>query len=82
MDVKHSLAVREEYTYTAFDDKDQRNIFGFYREEKAGQWRKLRNKELLYFYSLPDNIQARKSKRTIYVRQMERVQRLEILTKT
>jgi hypothetical protein len=31
--VKHSLAVREEYKLIALDDKNPRNILGFYREE-------------------------------------------------
>jgi hypothetical protein len=43
------------------------------RNEEAGGWRKLHNKDLLYLYSSPSIIRTMKSRRKIWVRHVARM---------
>jgi hypothetical protein len=57
-----SRTLREENKLRVFEDRVLRRIFGHKREEVKGGWRKLHNKELCNFYSLPDIIMVIKSR--------------------
>jgi hypothetical protein len=46
-----SLTLGEERRLRVFGIRVLRRIFGSKRDEVAGEWRKLRNKELNYLYS-------------------------------
>jgi hypothetical protein len=48
---------------TVFENRVLRRIFGPKRDEVAGQWRKLHNKELNDLYSSPNIIRVIKSRR-------------------
>jgi hypothetical protein len=41
-----SLALREEYRLSVFENRVLRRIFGPKRDEVTGEWRKLHNEEL------------------------------------
>jgi hypothetical protein len=58
-----SLALREEYRLWVFENKVLRRTFGPKRDEGAGRWRKLHNKELRDLYSSPSIIRIIKSRR-------------------
>jgi hypothetical protein len=49
-----SLVLREEYKLSMCVCRVLRNIFVSKKEEVTGDWRKLHNKELYTFYSLPN----------------------------
>jgi hypothetical protein len=46
-----------------FENRVLRRIFGPKRDEVTGEWRKLHNEKLHYFYSSPDIIRQVKSRR-------------------
>jgi hypothetical protein len=52
MAVKLGLTLREEHRLRVFEDRVLRRILGPKRNEGAGGWRKLHNKERHYLYSL------------------------------
>jgi hypothetical protein len=58
-----SLTLREEHGLSVFENRVLRRIFGPWRDEIKGEWRKLHNEELRYLYSLPSIIIMIKSKR-------------------
>ena len=49
-----SLTLREERRQRVFENRVLRTVFGPKMDEVTGEWRKLRNKELSDFYSLPN----------------------------
>jgi hypothetical protein len=51
-----SLTLREEHRLRVFENRVLRRIFGPKRDEVAGEWRKLYNKELHDLYSSPSII--------------------------
>jgi hypothetical protein len=51
-----SLALREENRLRVFENRVLRRIFGPWRDEVTGEWRKLRNEKLHNLYSSPDII--------------------------
>jgi hypothetical protein len=53
----------EEYRLRVFENRVLRRIFGPKRDEVAGEWRKLHNKELNDLHSSPSIIRIIKSKR-------------------
>jgi hypothetical protein len=58
-----SLALREQHRLSVFENRVLRRIFGLRRDEVTGEWRKLHNKELHDFYSLPSILRIMKSRR-------------------
>jgi hypothetical protein len=58
-----SFTLREEFRLRVFDNKVLRRIFGPKRDEVAGEWRRLHNKELYALYSSPNIIWVIKSRR-------------------
>jgi hypothetical protein len=58
-----SLTLREECRLRVFENEVLRRIFGPKRDEVAGEWRRLHNKELHAPYSSPDIIRVIKSRR-------------------
>jgi hypothetical protein len=58
-----SLTLREEHRLRGFENRVLRGIFGPWRDEVTGEWRKLHNGELHNLYSSPDIIRQIKSRR-------------------
>jgi hypothetical protein len=69
-----SLTLRKESRLGVFENRVLRRIFGPKRNEKTGEWRKLRNGGLNDLYSSPSIVRVIKSRR---VRQAEHVARVE-----
>jgi hypothetical protein len=46
-----SVTLREEHRLRLFENRVLRRIFGYKREEVAGDWRRLHNEELHNFYA-------------------------------
>jgi hypothetical protein len=67
MGVKRGLTLREEHRLRVFEKRVLRRIFGPKRDEVAGEWRKLHNKELHDLYSSPSIIRKIKSRRIRWV---------------
>ena len=57
-----SLTLREEDRQRVFENRVLR-IFGPKRDDVTGEWRKLRNEELIDLYSSPDIVRVIKSRR-------------------
>jgi hypothetical protein len=57
-----SLILREERGLGVFQNGVLRMIFGQKREKVTGEWRKLHNEELSYFFSSPRMIRIIKSR--------------------
>jgi hypothetical protein len=53
-----SLTLREEHRLRVFEKRVLRKIFGPMREEAAGHWRGLHNKELHNLHSSPNTIRV------------------------
>jgi hypothetical protein len=68
MGVKLDMTLREEHRLRVFENRVLRRIFGPKRDEMAGGWRKLHNKELCDLYSLPSIIRIIKSRRVGWAR--------------
>jgi hypothetical protein len=58
-----SLTLKEERRLRVFESRMLRRIFGSKRDEGKGEWRKLRNEELIDLYSLPNIVRVVKSRR-------------------
>ena len=58
-----SLTLREEHRLRVFENRVLRRVFGPYRDEVTGEWRKLHNEELNDLYSLPNIVRVVKSRR-------------------
>jgi hypothetical protein len=58
-----SLIWREKRKLRVFENRVLRRIFGSKRNEVAGEWRRLHNKELYALYSSPNIIRVIKSRR-------------------
>jgi hypothetical protein len=73
--VKLHLTVREEHRLRVFENRVLKSIFIPKREEVAGGWRRLHNKECHNLYTSPNIIRMIKSRRmrwVEYVAQWER----------
>jgi len=55
--------LREERRLRVFENRVLRRVFGSKKDEVTGEWRKLHNKELRDFYSLPSVVREVKSRR-------------------
>jgi hypothetical protein len=58
-----SLTLREEHRLRVFENRVLRRTFGPKRNDVTGEWRKLRNEDLLILYSSPNIIRQIKSRR-------------------
>jgi hypothetical protein len=58
-----SLTLREEHRLRVFKNRVPRRMFESKKDEIMGDWRKIHNEELNYFYSLPNIITVIKSRR-------------------
>jgi hypothetical protein len=58
-----SLTLREQHRLRVFENGVLRRIFGPWRDEVMGEWRKLHNQELHNLYLSPDIIRQIKSRR-------------------
>ena len=56
-----------------FENRVLRRVFGPKRDEVTGEWRKLHNKELRDFYSLPNIVRVVKSRRMRWAGHMARM---------
>jgi hypothetical protein len=63
--------LREERRLRVFESRVRRRIFGPRRDEVAGGWRKLHNKELNDLYCSPNFVRVIKSRRMRWVWQVE-----------
>jgi hypothetical protein len=57
------LTEEEDHRLSLFENRAPRGIFGPNREEMAGGWRRLFNKELNNSYASPNIIRVNKSRR-------------------
>jgi hypothetical protein len=68
-----SLTLREECRLRVFEHRVLRRLSGPKRDEVTGDCRRLRNKELYILYSLPNIIEAIKSRKLKWDRVAHRV---------
>jgi hypothetical protein len=68
-----SLTLMEEHRLRVFEKKVLRRIIGLMRDEVAGRWRELHNKELRDLYSSPSIITMNKSRRMRWVGHVTRI---------
>jgi hypothetical protein len=52
--IKNSIILRAESKFRVFENRVLRRTLGPKREEVAGDWRRLHNEELHYFYATPN----------------------------
>jgi len=55
--------LREERRLRVFENRVLRRVFGPKRDDVTGEWRKLKNEEFGYLYSLPNILRVVKSRR-------------------
>jgi len=55
--------LRGERSLKVFENRVLRRIFGPKRDKETREWKKLRNEELNYLYSSPNNVQMIKSRK-------------------
>jgi hypothetical protein len=65
--------LREECRLRVFENQVLRRIFGLKRNKVAGEWRRLRNKELYILYCSPNIIRVIKSRRMRLVGNLARM---------
>ena len=61
-----SLTLREERKQMVFENRVLRRIFGLWRDEVMGEWRRLHNVELNDLYSSHNTVRVIKSRRMIW----------------
>ena len=67
-----SLTLREERKVRAFENKVLRRIFGQWRDEVTGKWRRLHNEELNDLYSSHNIVRVIKWRRMRWAGHVER----------
>ena len=60
---EYKFQLRKERRLRVFENRVLRRVFGPKRDEVTGEWRKLHNKELSDWYSLPNIVRVVKSRR-------------------
>jgi hypothetical protein len=65
--------VREELRFMAFENRVLRRIFGYKREEVAGDWKRLHNEELHNLHTSPNIIRVMKLRRMKWVGHVARM---------
>ena len=67
------LTLREKRRLSVFENRVQRGIFGFKRDEVTGEWRKLHNKELNELYCSPNIVRVIKPRRMRWAAHVARI---------
>jgi hypothetical protein len=65
--------LREELRLRVFENMVLKRIFGLKRDEVTGEWRKLRNEELIKLYSSSTIVQVMKSRRMKWAGHVARI---------
>jgi len=65
--------LREERRLRVFQNRVLRRVFGSKRDEVTGEWRKLRNEDLMNLYSLPNILRVVNSRRMRWVGHVARM---------
>jgi hypothetical protein len=68
-----SLTLREWHRLRVFENRVLRRVFGLWRDEVTGEWRKLHNGQLHNLYSSPDIIRQIKSRRMMWAEHVARM---------
>jgi hypothetical protein len=75
-----SLTLRQEPRLRMFEDGVLRRLFGPKRNQVTGEWRKLLNEELNYFYPSPSIVRVIKSRRMRWAGRVPRMGRGDTYT--
>ena len=75
-----SLTLREEFGLRVFENRILRRIFGPKKDEN-GEWRRLRNEELLSLYSSHNVVRVIKSRRLRWADHVARMEHVEVSSK-
>jgi hypothetical protein len=72
--------LREEHRLRVFGNRVLRRMFGPKRDEVTGEWKKLRNEELIDLFSSSNVVRAIKSRRMGWDGHVARMWRAEVYT--
>jgi hypothetical protein len=53
-----SLTLKEEHMVRVFENRVLKKVFGPWRDEETGEWKRLHNEELYYLYFIPNIIRV------------------------